>query len=146
MSPHTEALAPSGRSFAEHSARRSAAPNGVSPASSTSTALAPWANSAAAVERCPFTAAQCSGVRPQASRHPTIGVLVVVTPPAFPGRLPLAPPPVGLPPVTPEGNTPLEASTMKSMTLVDAPARAATCSALCLSSSVVPSAAAEVAL
>ena len=114
MSPHVDARAPSGLSLDAHSALRSAASTGVSPASSFADADAPRATNAAAAPLWPLTAAQCNGVRPHASRR----------------SVALAPPP------------PLasHASTKKSIVFADAPERAATCNALCPSSSTATSA------
>ena len=58
MSPQVDALAPSGLSLAEQSARRSAASVGVSPASSTALELAPASSKATHAALCPLTAAQ----------------------------------------------------------------------------------------
>ena len=109
-----DARAPSGLSLDAHNALRSAASTGVSPASSFAVADAPRADNAAAAPRWPLTAAQCNGERPHASRR---SVALATTPPFA-----------------------SHASNKKSIVLADAPARAATCKALCPSSSTAASA------
>ena len=137
MSPHVDALAPSGLSFAEHRARRSAAAVGVSPASSTAFTFAPLSSSATHAGLCPFTAAQCSGVLPHESLESTAATPEPIDEPfAFPRDFfrPFAPPVV-------EGTcTPSMASATREMTLEGAPALAATCSAVCPSSSATDAA------
>ena len=136
MSPHVDALAPSGLSFAEQRARRSAAAVGVSPASSTAFTFAPLSSSATHAGLCPFTAAQCSGVLPHESLESTAATPEPMEPRAFPRDFfrPFAPPVV-------EGTcTPSMASATREMTLEGAPALAATCSAVCPSSSATDAA------